>query len=147
MIIPRVGVGASARFVMPQPISVEGDELAPPYLGFFGKPRLAQAVGVAGAVFRPPERRRHSFKTGSPKCGIALAQPGHRLPPLDDPIRQSIGDRRPTQRHSPVRLLVYRLRRPRCSLVVTSSEEECEGHTGVAHVSDRIERTQPPGLL
>ena len=53
---------------MLQPISVEGDELS------FGKPGPAQAVGVAGAVFRPPERRSHSFKIGQPQCGIELAQ-------------------------------------------------------------------------
>jgi hypothetical protein len=30
----------------------------------FGKPRPAQALGEAGTVLRPPERRSHSFKIG-----------------------------------------------------------------------------------
>jgi hypothetical protein len=40
VIIPRVAAGASARFVMLQPISVEGDELAPPFRFHSGSPAL-----------------------------------------------------------------------------------------------------------
>ena len=101
----------------------------------FGKARLAQALNEADAVFRPPERRRHPVKIAKPQRGIDLAQPGHRRPRFDDPIRKSIGHRRHPQCRSPVRLLVEGLGRPGYCLVVTTGEGVREGHAGISKVS------------
>src|SRR6516165_6523025 len=98
-----------------------------PVVGSLRQSCLAQALNVADAVLRPPERRRYSVKIAKPQRGIDLAQAGHRRPRFDHPIRKSIGHRRHPQCRGLARLLVEGLGRPGYRLVVTTGKGMCEG--------------------